>query len=234
MPAKRPAILSYLSGNCAVRRGKVRRTVVPRSGALSMATSPPVAHAPHRFQQNRRLGVSFNFTAEIAHVRINGAIECVGIAPSDAFQQLVAAEYPARVARQHRQQIEFAARQIDPAAPQQNGPVLRIDGERTGGKGGRRRRGWPAIASEHGFDSRLELPQAERLRQIIVGAEFQSEDAIGLLTARGDHDDRDVELLMQPPAERQAILSRQHDVQNDQHDIAFGQATPSQLAVADP
>jgi hypothetical protein len=46
-------------------------------------------------------------------------------------------------------------------------------------------------------DARGDLTGAERLHDVVVGAELEADDAIGLLTAGGEHDDRDLGVLAQ-------------------------------------
>ena len=54
----------------------------------------------------------------------------------------------------------------------------------------RRRR--VAARRVHGADARDELAEAERLDDVVVGAELEADDAVDLLAPRGHHDDRHV------------------------------------------
>ena len=80
-----------------------------------------------------------------------------------------------------------------------------------------------SAASQHGPDARDQLAAAERLGQVIVGAHLQSDHPVHLVALGGEHDDRDVRLGAQAPAQRQAVLAGQHQVEQDEVDPAVGQ-----------
>ena len=46
-----------------------------------------------------------------------------------------------------------------------------------------------ANTTQYGTDTRNQLARAERFGQVIIGAHFQADDTIDLLTASGKHDD---------------------------------------------
>ena len=83
--------------------------------------------------------------------------------------------------------------------------------------GGRARRRALAVTPQHRVDARDELARVERLRQVIVGAHLEADDAIDVLALRGQHDDgRRVARAAQAPAHRQAVLAGQHQVEHEQ------------------
>jgi hypothetical protein len=65
---------------------------------------------------------------------------------------------------------------------------------------------------------RAQFARAERLRNIVVGAEFESHDTIGLLVHAGEHDDRNRSLLAQAARDRHAVLAREAQIENDEID----------------
>ncbi len=71
-------------------------------------------------------------------------------------------------------------------------------------------------AADHGADARQKFPRVERLCHIVVSAEFKADDAIGVLGDRCEKDDRRRCSFAQGAAKRNAILSRHHDIQDDQ------------------
>ena len=72
-------------------------------------------------------------------------------------------------------------------------------------------------APQQHFDARHELAHRERLAQVVVGADLQSEHAIELVFARRDEDDRQrLRARAQPPAQLEAVDPRQADVENRQ------------------
>ena len=70
--------------------------------------------------------------------------------------------------------------------------------------------------NEHRAQPRQQLARRERLADIIVGAELEPDHAIGLVAARGQHDDRDaVAGIAQPAQDRQPIEPGHHHVEQD-------------------
>ena len=62
-----------------------------------------------------------------------------------------------------------------------------------------------------------ELADAERLGDVVVGAELEAADDLLLLALGGEHDDRQLELpLADLPADFVAVELRQHDVEQQQ------------------
>jgi hypothetical protein len=58
-----------------------------------------------------------------------------------------------------------------------------------------------------------------RLGQVVVGTDFQADDAIDVFHLGGEHDDRRrVVGGAQSPADRQAVFAGQHQIQHDQVD----------------
>jgi hypothetical protein len=86
--------------------------------------------------------------------------------------------------------------------------------------------------SEHGLDARGQLARGKRLGDIVVSADLETGDAVGLFIASGQHDHRD--RTRDPPANLKAVDPGQSDVEHDQ---AHGVATElgqSVLAGANP
>jgi hypothetical protein len=79
---------------------------------------------------------------------------------------------------------------------------------------GRQVFGMPA---QHRVNARDEFARVERLRQVIVRAHLQSDDAVDILTLRRQHDHRHrFSGPSQPPADREPVLARQHQVEHQQ------------------
>src|SRR5690606_23235947 len=53
-----------------------------------------------------------------------------------------------------------------------------------------------------------QLTEAERFGDVVVSAELQAGDAVDLILAGGEHQDRDVALLAQDAADREAVQAR--------------------------
>ena len=74
-------------------------------------------------------------------------------------------------------------------------------------------------AAQQRAHARDELVRAERLRQVVVGAELETDDALGFLGAGGEHDDRDRGgrlVRAHDAADLEAVDVRQHQVEHDQ------------------
>ena len=84
---------------------------------------------------------------------------------------------------------------------------------------------------EHGLDPEYELPRAERLGDVVVGAHGQAQDPVVLLAAGGDHDDRQRGAVgPQLTKDLDAVEARQHQVQ--QHEVRWVLAGTYQRGVA--
>ena len=81
-------------------------------------------------------------------------------------------------------------------------------------------------AAQHGFDAGHEFARAEGLGDVIVGAEFKAENAVGFAALRGQKDDRDRGKacgLANLAAEFEAVFARNHDVEEEERGtLAFG------------
>ena len=69
---------------------------------------------------------------------------------------------------------------------------------------------------QHCAHTRNQLAGAERLHYVVVGADLEPNDAVGLLPARAQHDDRDLRAAPQLPADVVARSVGQPDVEQHQ------------------
>ena len=73
------------------------------------------------------------------------------------------------------------------------------------------------MPAQHRVNAGDELARIERLRQIVVGAHFEPDDAIDVLALRRQHDDRHrLAGAAQAAAYRQPVLAGQHEVEHDE------------------
>jgi hypothetical protein len=92
-------------------------------------------------------------------------------------------------------------------------PKLTLSSVMAGAPGG----GGHGLAAQHGMDARHQLARVEGLGQIVVGADFQPDDAIHFVALGGQHDDGDrVGRTAQAAADGEAVFARQHQVEHDQ------------------
>ena len=74
----------------------------------------------------------------------------------------------------------------------------------------------PALPPQDRLDTRHQLSRAERLGQVIVGADLQAGNPIGLFGAGGEHENVDVGALPQASRHLHPVHPGQVEVENDQ------------------
>src|SRR5205823_580190 len=82
----------------------------------------------------------------------------------------------------------------------------------------RRLRQWPLKTSQHRLYPSDQLARTERLRNVIVRAQLQTQYAVGLSALGGEKHDRSRRkrgYVTNLPAELKSIFSRHHDIQNE-------------------
>ena len=93
----------------------------------------------------------------------------------------------------------------------------------------------PRSATEQRPYARDEFPHAKRLGQVVVGAAFQADHFVRLLAARGQHQHRHVGIFRfatDRAADGHAVQSRQHDVEDDEIEVAAARQLQRAFAVA--
>ena len=145
--------------------------------------------------------------AQPAHLGVDAAVErgC-GMAVRQ-IEQLIAAEHPLRTLDERNKENVFGgaerhdrgviADELTPVRVQQP-PAEPVLLRALGGAGG-----WPTLtaAPQDCPDARDELAATERLGQVVVSAELQTDDAVHLVALGGQHDDRDARLTSQAPTQ---------------------------------
>jgi len=87
-----------------------------------------------------------------------------------------------------------------------------------------------ARAAQDDLDARQQFARVEGLGQVVVGAEFEADDAVDLVAARGEHQDRQRAVLPPRLAQIETVAIGEHGVKNQQVE----RAAPEQgLAVAE-
>ncbi len=96
------------------------------------------------------------------------------------------------------------------------------------------RPGRSLTAAQYGSNPCQQLAMIKGLGQIVVGPHFQAHDAIHGVAPGRKHDDRRAAVFPQTPCQTQAVLSRQHDVQQHEVHGLAGQMLPHGLAITGP
>ena len=179
-----------------------------RSGACSPA--------PHRHDVTGVGRVGFDLGAQPTDVDVDQAtVAEVTVAP-DPFEEDLAAEHPTRARRQLDEQAELGLGEVHLVAVAQHHALVGDDLEvaelevgdgRIGGAG----------PPQQGPDAGRELLGGERLGEVVVGAGLEPGHHVVGVGPGGDHDDRDVAVAADRPADLEAVDAREHDV--DQHDV---------------
>ena len=92
------------------------------------------------------------------------------------------------------QQFEFPGRQLDRKPVAQDLLLFQVD-DHVAKRKDRLGQLWRQVvrSAKQGFNARQELRDFKRLKQVIVGADFQSPYAIIEVTSGGDHEDGDID-----------------------------------------
>ena len=86
--------------------------------------------------------------------------------------------------------------------------------------------------TEDGLHPSDELPRVERLRQVVVGPDLEADDLVHVLVARGQHQDRHVGALADPAADLDPVDVREHQVEDDERDLALAACASPSVPVA--
>jgi len=135
--------------------------------------------------------------------------------PPDGVEQLIAAEHDPRPAHEELEKTELGGRERNRLAAHPHRETAAIHLE----PAGLEHAGRPGLSPELDLDARDQLPDKERLDDVIVRAELEADDPVRLRGARGQKKDRDVADIRigpNPLADLQPVGIRQHDVQDDQ------------------
>ena len=70
---------------------------------------------------------------------------------------------------------------------------------------------------QHGTDAGQQLARVERLGDVVVRAQLESDDLVGVVPAGGDHDQGRVRVLADLARQREPVHARQHQI--DEQDV---------------
>ena len=188
-------------GRVAPRAGATAGRRATRAGAapcrlrrtgLSLPVPRPCGSPPRRRSAGRRgrVRVVLDLAADVLDVGVDRSLVRLERHALDGVEQLRPREDPPRLARELEQQPELGRREID--APVGDGrrasaaTSSSTSPARTTLDGRVRALGPP----QHRADARHELPGAERLGDVVVGAELEPDERVRLVGAGGEHDDR--------------------------------------------
>src|SRR2546426_8100876 len=163
----------------------------------------------------RLVGCALELLAQLRHEVVDRARGRRLLVAPDLIEDLFSGDDLAGVADQIPEQIELARREVDAlsGAVRLVGAEVDLDvADAAGLDAGRP----PARAPQDGAYPREQLGDAERLGDVVVGAELEAEHFFGLLRARGEHDHRrGVGARAELAAHFEPVLAGQRDVEHD-------------------
>src|ERR671910_1415524 len=148
-------------------------------------------------------------------VRVDDAPSRVVTVAPHAIHQLLPCEHHTGVACECEKDLELEGCELYLRAVQVHPAPRRVDRERSEAKRLTRRRLRRALrSSKDGAHADGELPQAERLGEVVVGSDGEARDLVGLFRSRGEHQHGNPPVALQPPAHLEPVHARKHQVQH--------------------
>jgi hypothetical protein len=152
---------------------------------------------------------------QVGHVRGHHRAGTAEVVVPHVVQQLRPGEHAAWIEHEVAQQPELGGRQLDEAAGPVDLVVVLVEFEV--GEDQDRLLGFGAGTAQHGADPGRQLLQAERLGHVVVAADGEPGDLVGLGVLRGQEDHRDaVAVPAQPAYDVEPVEVGQHHVQDNQ------------------
>ena len=190
---------------------------------LFQVTDEPVTHAVDGEQMARPGRVNLELLPQGEHVRVDRAIRHVDIFSPHTFEERVSVERRAPLHRQTAKQREFFGGQVNKLAATMRDVPREVDRHVTKRQRVRRLAILHRVGSPHQrAHARKQFRDAERLGQVVVGAEIEPHHFVDLIAASRQHQDR--KKLVAPAdlsANFEAAQTGQHDVE-DQNIRAAG------------
>src|SRR5208282_1122721 len=150
----------------------------------SLGSFEAVARAADRFEVTRVFRVRFDFLTDAADVNVDRAWGHIGGVAPDRIEKVIAGKDAANVAGKVVEQAKLGGG---------GGHGLSADGEdHSGGVDGdvpyfeRTGRERTLKAAEHGLDPGHEFARAERLGNVVIGSDLETEDAVGFAALGGE------------------------------------------------
>src|SRR6266702_3523847 len=184
--------------------------------------SEAVANAALGLDNARRARVGLQLASQPQDLDVDAAVEDVFV-DARRLEQVLAAQRALRRLEEGQQQGVFALAQRDrciggidqPATTAFELPAIEPIAAALGIAGAR----GPShlLTPQHGADARQELPQAERLDDVIVGTELKADDAVDLVgPVPGRDDDRHIGMRTDLPQQVEPIVLTEAKIENDQ------------------
>src|SRR5258706_1388016 len=201
-----------------------------------------ISAAPDGADHRGLARVRFNLAPDSHDPQIDRAIEGLAVARIGQLQQALAREHPLRIGRKSFEQAEFGSGkrmfialvvaqrwrlEVEPFRSEPHQALFRRFRSRA------LRRRCRGAAPQHRADPRHQFAQFAGLCDVIVGAEFQRDDAVDRAGGRRQHDDRDIDAALQIADDGKPVLLRHIEIEHHQIGHAgFDRAAQAFAAVA--
>src|SRR5579872_3722987 len=214
MTSRMTAVAAMTIRKTASSLKKMRFFNVSSSAILSLRGLEAVAGAAHGFQVAGIFRVGLDFFADAPDVHIDGARSHVGGIAPDGVEKVITREDASLVAGEEVEQAELGGGSGNHAAADGEGHRRGIDFNVADFHGTRWKRAFEA--AQDGFYAGDKFTRAERLGDVVVGAEFEAEDAVRLAAFGGEENYRhggEAGSLTDGAADLEAIFAGNHDVE---------------------
>ncbi len=162
-------------------------------------------------------------------MNVDGALVDRDVAAAGEIHERAARDHATGSPHQHEQEIDLEPGELDGLAVDPRLAAGRVDGDARRAQlvGDRGRVG----AAQHRAQPGEQLARRERLGDVIVGTELEPDHAIGLVAARGQHDDGHAVAGVADLAEnRKAVEAGHHHVEQHGVEAARGELREPGLA----
>ena len=147
---------------------------------------------------------------------IDGAGFAEVVVAPDGFEQLFAGEDDAFVLGEAAEEVEFFVAQLEGLAVEGDFVALPVEAEGSDDDAGALGGGCGAGAAEDGFDAGGEFAGVEGFAEVVVGTEFEADDAVDFFAAGGEHEDGDIGVAAEFAADFVAGALGHHEVEDDE------------------
>ncbi len=176
----------------------------------------------------RRARIRLELAADVLDVGVDRALVRLEGDAVDLVQQLRAREDPPGLAGHGRQERELGGGQLHRLVASGDAHARHVQAQVPSPKElALSRTGMPAQDRAHAGH---QLARAERLRDVVVRAELEADDPVGLVVASGEHDDRQLTGTTDGARHVQPVESRQPEIQH--HEVRRLGPDPHQRLVA--
>ncbi len=185
-----------------------------RAGLVVRRRGEAIPHAAHGLDAARARA---ELLSQPLHVRVDRARRDVAVDLPDVAEERRARLHAVAAVAERHEQLELERRQVHRLLVHPRAVGVAVDLQAPEPER-RRRRALRRLPPEDRLDAEQELANAERLDDVVVGAELEAHDPVDLLPLRRHHDDGDVQrglIALERLADLEAGDVREHQVEEE-------------------